>query len=285
MKNYLYLALAMILLISCSKDTKQTIKNDGNTIPKDEVTKAIHNLGFSTKDLYISGDTIIVEGDILLLKSKLLRKSKNNTIPRQAVIKNATLEKSNIKIWISNNFTNSEQEVIKTSLNAFIKNAIGPNIGISGLASITYTSAISVSDCSIQAGNLSSNSCGMAEFPEIYNGTISPLLKLGKSMQINHATFKTLNTAQKKLLITHEFGHMIGLRHTNWRLLANESEFSTNNFGQQIGAYRVPGTNNTDLDPDPGSVFNGAKCGLEFTGFTENDQRAIIYLTNGTYFL
>ena len=42
-------------------------------------------------------------------------------------------------------------------------------------------------------------------------------------MRLSQTSFRNLNPASQKFLVAHEFGHMIGLRHTNWRMGESET--------------------------------------------------------------
>lgn len=126
---------------------------------------------------------------------------------------------------------------------------------------------------------MNSNVCGYAEFPITYRVGIINLMRLGRNMYLNQSLFRQFLTtdSQRKKLIAHEFGHMIGLRHTNWR--TNEAEFDVAS-GQIVGAYLIPGTDNSSNNPDPLSVFNSANCGSNWNGFSSFDRIAIRHLTN-----
>lgn len=77
-----------------------------------------------------------------------------------------------------------------------------------------------------------------------------------------------ITDSRKDRLLTHELGHTIGFRHTDWQA---QGESATG-----LGAVTVPGTSGSDS----GSVMNAG--GQAWTGFTASDERAAITMYGDT---
>ena len=101
-------------MMSCEKETKPTVKDDAPT----SVDEGLKALGFNPTTTKKMGDTLIVEGDIILYKSKLLQ-NLNKTTARQAIAIMGALDKIDVKIAISTAFTSAEVAVIKDVLSEF----------------------------------------------------------------------------------------------------------------------------------------------------------------------
>lgn len=273
------LLASVLLLANCSKDDQSRNAEEETAQDPDQLVKdGLKALGFNYADVEINGDTVVVEGDIILFKSKLLDKTK----PRQATthafpfIRDADM---NLKVYIqpqsgSTGFTTAEIAVIKSGMNEFLRANLPPSMG---LITISYTTnSADPHSVSVVQASLASNVCGQATFPTAVTENGLTFQKIGGNLNINMNQFRNnLNDSQRKFLIAHEFGHMLGFRHTNWR--ADESEFSGG-----VGAYTVPLTGNSSTNPDPNSVFNSYTCGYSWNGFTDWDIQSIKYVTRGT---
>lgn len=283
--NLLFLALCAL---SCSKESvEQNVTRDEN------IASLIGKLGFNTNSIITKGDSIWVEGDILLLKSKLLK-----TSPRQAtffgggynLVGNANDDlPAYIKYYISPNL--SDPNAIQSALEEF-ENVHANIVTFPGNTvryvknSIFLTKVTDPNLASIRIEEYFENSdvYGFAEYPTYIPSPVMvvwPKLVVGNKIHLNTRYWNGLSSAQKKYLVAHEFGHAIGLRHTDWR--GKEAESGIVN-GVVVGAYTVTNTNNTSKNPDPSSVFNsGSSSGVpNWAGFSYNDIRAIFFTTNRT---
>lgn len=95
-------------------------------------------------------------------------------------------------------------------------------------------------NCPVSHQNLASNVCARARFPP---GNGNPF----ETISFNIDNAYTTNDAKKRKVLTHELGHCIGFRHTNWQVLGESS------------ATLIPETPSTDNN----SLMNGGECGLE----------------------
>lgn len=280
--NLITLLLLIVGMASC---VKESVTNNDSATQTEEtrLNAALQNLGFNPKTALIYGDTIVVDDDIIFYKSKLLAET-SETIPRQAKAHTATLDKATLNIFIATNFTATERALIQSSINEFLTANLAVRGG-AGFTAINYVTTQTNADAIIQLAALGSITCGRAEFPTTYNSQGRQLMTLGRNMYLNPSLYRSFlsSDSQRRELVVHEFGHMIGLRHTNWRE-RNEPETAAVD-GQTVGAYLVPGTNNTAPNPDPASVFNAATCGIQWDGFSNPDVVAISHLTNAGFTL
>ena len=261
-KNSIAIVLMVGIVQSCSKENLQIPEHN------EEVTilEAVAKLGFDTTRIMIKGDNIFVEEDIVLKKEKLLQ-----TTPRQAIVAGKTQLYSPVKYHISSSITNHRpiQQAFQEYIN-YVKNVQWIRVFNENEADIVVRGYEEVS-----------NVCGYAEWPTVgYNlGLYGLFVDIGESIYINKYHWKNMSTSQRKTLIAHEIGHTLGIRHTNWRQLG-EPEFIPDASGGTFGAYTVSGTNNTSLNPDPKSIFNGGTCGRSWDGgFRQWDYSAIFYAT------
>ncbi len=280
MRKFIIIPLfASVLLFSnCSKDDQSKNAVEESAQDPDQLIKdGLKALGFNYDDVEINGDTIIVEGDIILYKSKLLDKTK----PRQATTHAFPFIKYDdlfLKVYIqpqsgSTGFTSSEIAVIKSGINEFLSSNFPPTMGF---FSITYTTnSADPHSVSVVQANLPSNVCGQADFPSAVIDNGFNAVQIGGNLRINIGQFRNnLNDSQRKFLIVHEFGHMLGFRHTNWR--TDEPQYSGG-----YGAYGIPVTGNSSANPDPNSVFNSYTCGYSWNGFSDADIHSIKFITRG----
>ncbi|MGJ1264184.1 M57 family metalloprotease [Sphingobacterium spiritivorum] len=288
--KFLFHSLLFLILtvFSCQKeraaqfDQEQNIKLDSMQM----VYKALVKLGFPTTNVSINGDTILVD-DIILYKTLLLQ-DYTKTKPRQATARYwARLFPQNLTIYFppvdmyGNGFTTGEVNIMKEGFNLFLRSNLNNGGGINSFyfhrsSNIGYHIKVNLVNMPS-----SSNTCGTGEYATSHQSGNEYGVRTGSNININlnylrgrNGKFK-LNREQLILLIAHEFGHTIGLRHTNWKLYGEAETDGT------VGAYPVPGTVFVGEDnPDPSSIFNSSNCGASFSAFSEFDKIAIKYITN-----
>ncbi len=272
---FIAFACSIIGIQSCSKDDSTISPIEDENI---KIKSAVAELGFDTAGIVIKGEDIFVEEDIVLKKSHLFK-----ALPRQAVIAENNLIGTNsyklksFKYCISTTLTHhSPVEDAMDEFRSFL----------SGFVTLTRVFNEADADLVIRGYTEYSSTCGYAVWPTIVIpipiGTSKALL-VGDSININLYQWANLSNSKRKALIAHEVGHAIGIRHTNWRLYSELEYFpSPGGYYTTYGAYTVPNTNNTSLDPDPNSIFNARNCGRTWSsGFTQNDKRAIAYVALG----
>lgn len=274
--------ILITILSSCSKN------RDLDKIPLEsdliEVRSLVNNLGFDTVGIKFDNDKIIVEGDIVLYKSKL-----SKSTPRQASGFQGPLiaDNSLIKYFIPQSLSNVD--AIESAFNEYALLVVPSNFPILfPVAPFNFTRVYSESEANViirtyYSGEL--KDYGYADFPTLLPPLDVPYvpyprLRTGKYISINVNAWNNINWSQKKFLIAHEFGHAIGLRHTDWKRSEPSSSYVN---GVLIGSYTVPFTPNSSKNPDPNSVFNSGSGTTPFTwsGFTNFDKTAIYYVAAG----
>jgi len=269
---FLAVIASTVISQSCKKDNVAIVPTEQSEVST--VKSALAQLGFDTTSVVIKGDNIFVEEDIVLKKSELLK-----TQPRQAVIRpNVSLpgpwayRLRSFTYFISGSLSNHRHVAAgMDELRRVMPNSVA----------ITRVYNEAAADLVFRGYNEVSRICGFASWPtfSLTPSGVSDMI-VGESVNINLYNWRDLNESQRKALIAHEVGHAIGIRHTNWR--TGEQEATSGPGGATYGAYAVPNTNNTGTNPDPSSIFNGGSCGRSWgSGFTENDRRAIVYVSIG----
>lgn len=274
--------LITVFFSGCSKsiDLERNIEDDNLT----EVKSLVSTLGFDTVNLKLDGDKIIVEGDILLYKSKL-----SKTTPRQASGFQGPLIADNnmIKYFIPQALSNAD--AIESAFNEYGSLQVPSNFPILlPSAAFYFTRVYSEAEANVVITTYYSDNLknyGYADFPTLLPAlgiphVPYPRLRTGKYISINVNAWNNINWSQKKFLIAHEFGHAIGLRHTDWKRSEPASAYEN---GVLIGSYTIPFTPNSSKNPDPNSVFNSGSGTTPFAwnGFTNFDKTAIFYVANG----
>ncbi|MCS4166382.1 M57 family metalloprotease [Sphingobacterium sp. BIGb0116] len=283
------LVLLALCALSCSRESvEQKVTQDEN------VVSLINKLGLDSNSIIIKGDSIFVEGDILLFKSKLLK-----TSPRQAtffqgrynLVGNANDNiGGNIKYYISPNLVdhNSVQSALEEFQNVSANVPAGFPVGsvqyVKNNISVSKVEDPNQASIIIEEYSGAVGEYGYSELPTYISSSsvlVWPRLVVASKIHVNSLYWSNLSSAQRKFLVAHEFGHAIGLRHTDWRGRGEGGNTVVN--GVAVGAYTVTNTNNTSNNPDPGSIFNGGQSGVpNWNGFTYNDIRAVFYTTSGT---
>lgn len=229
--------------------------SDTSTAPRDDDTLArqVAALGFRADMIEDHGEFVLVEGDIYLSKAQL----------RSVPLVNA-------------------DDPLRPSFQYRTTNLVGSpkvhqiTVDVSGLASqpdwqtaareaLVHWSGIANSyvqmveggpaDIIVAATCTSSNVAAYASFPNSGNP--------GSTIYVNSCFGWSTTHAQKVHNMVHEFGHTLGLRHTNWQARGEGT-------GTE-GAVHVPGT---PTGNDNGSVMNGGTALNSWAGFSTADRTA-----------
>jgi hypothetical protein len=245
----------MLLFYSCEKEfiadnnSKEMINNAGG------VLGLIAGIGFDTTSVIESGEYYVIEGDILFYKDINKYKddnlSKTDQFRTTQIIKNGMI----IKIFLdeSDNWGS-----LKSVISGAVDNTVQAfRVLNSGLV---FTRIYSASNCNIridQSGR--PTGCGEAGFPT--NG--SPYGQIDINELVVYHNSGNMTTLQLTNLISHEVGHCLGLRHTDY--LNNNAERN-----DPSGAIKIPGT----PDTDPLSLMNLYACKKD-AGFSRHDRIAL----------
>ncbi len=225
-----------------------------NSNPNSDDLSIITELGFDITNIKASETAYIVEGDILLEKKLLpgyLNDSQLKTRQAQYSEIIGLVKSTDINVKIDASVPEGDwRNAISEALTHW--NSIDNSC-------LHFDLVESNHDILIVGSNLGDGLCGVGSWP--YNGYP------GTTVWLNTPLYSGLSKNQKVLLIVHELGHNIGLRHTNW--YSND----------EATGIRIPGTPNTGSNPDPNSIMNANTCGnLPENGFSYYDEIAIRYL-------
>jgi len=244
-----------VMVVSCEKDSQHLYNYEESTdINYPEI---ISHIGLDASSAVDMGDYFVVEGDIMLSKEQLLQEKDLSTRQVRGDYTVSLTYRYDIKVGIDSNIPNQWYADIQQALDKW-------NATMSVNMRIVTTSN---QDILIKRNDTLGGIAG-ALLP-MSNG------KPGSTVEINFNEFDDRSSSQKILIMVHELGHCLGLRHTNWRVDPYAS-------GSYIG---ISGTPNTVNNPDPNSVMNWDAGGLYWNGFSYYDNIAIETIYGKPYLL
>jgi len=254
------LLIAGIAITSCKKESKETAQNEISQ----EVFAKIANLGFNTSDAQVTEGGYLVEGDIFLSDANL------NEIPTSPNLRIAEVEQYrtfNLVTGSPRTITVSTTGNISTSLSAGIDEAISRyNAERIGL---TFQRGGNNGGGTINIKLVNTGQyIASSGFPS--GGNPYPEVKYARMYQNYSLGFLAT-------VITHEIGHCIGFRHTDYMNRAYSCG-SGGNEGQAtngVGAVLIPGTPST---PDAASFMLACLSATTNRPFNNNDKTALNYL-------
>ncbi|SDQ56154.1 M57 family metalloprotease [Flagellimonas zhangzhouensis] len=291
MKKLFLISVSFFLILSCTKESQnldestqqfyesQIISNllveyeipanDINLLQKlgfgGSIAKVFENHNTLTNENYIS---YIMEGDIELKANEL-----SNHLPIQALEKTGSLTSQYRTTVIANpnNYTVAISSypllygTINTGIQRAIQNYNNLNLGIN-FTLITATTAGARKNCSndpncILVSNFSGEG-GLSGYP--YNNG-----KPYNRIHLNTYLGDDFGTDVVEHVMTHELGHCIGLRHTDYFNRSISCGIGGNEGQGSYGAIHIPGTPQTfniDINSIMKACFNDDETG-EFTNY------------------
>jgi hypothetical protein len=258
LKTAALIMIAAMALTSCQKDVKVAEEEISQ-----EVLAQIKNLGFSTANVQKIEEGYLVEGDIVLTSDRLTERPSSPTLRIAEVEQYRTFNlvtglPRNITISLSGNYNQN----ISDAVNNAIARYNAENLGI------TMTRVASSGNINVSVVNGGSY-IASAGFPDA-SGNPYPQVKFNRQ-------YRNWNNATLTTVLTHEWGHCIGFRHTDY-MNRSFSCGTGGNEGQEttgVGAVHIPGT---PTGPDAASwmlacIGNGVN-----RPFNSNDKTALNYL-------
>lgn len=269
------LALAGIFFVSCEKDELLENEELQNVTLQSELSKDVLNkiasLHFNPKGAELGKllmpdgtfeKSYIIEGDIALTAEQLENMSPENIHSKQYRTYNLVYSPNTVRII---GFTGGGGQGLtskqRTALQYTVDNYNALNIGLN--FTLTFGTNYSAYDIVVYQ-NPNGQAGGVAGFPS--GGAPYKYVQIFSGME-------NYSVDTNEHVITHEIGHSLGLRHTDW--------FSRQSCGQSgesagaDGAVHIPGT---PTGYDPGSVMLACFSASEDGEFGPYDRVALEYL-------
>ncbi|QHS58788.1 M57 family metalloprotease [Chitinophaga agri] len=247
----LYVVLLMSFAISCSKEHTTEETSSGAINTNDPVIKRILSEGYTLSDIEELPDRYIVQHDLIFYKKEPGQGTGAPTTEQARSPYLVAPAYRNINVYLDGSFSTINLSAILDNVIAAY-NAVGSGIRLTRVYS-SSSANITVTQNSLQLGV-----CGQAGFP----------FSNGQPFNVVYISEYTLNyygltsTAQLTMLVAHELGHCIGLRHTNWQPSGESA------------AIHIPSTPSTDGS----SIMNGGTCGASWAGLSYYDKVALLSL-------
>jgi len=285
MKNYkiqflMLIVLSMIAVISCEKEQLEISEETfSQTIPKEIVDKVIE-LHFNPNGIKkniqadINGtvqEMYIIEGDIAMSYNQIMKMDIGGGIQaKQYRTNNLVSSPQTIRVvgYTGNNrfgLSNTAQTGLQYAINNYNNENLELRFQLSFGTNFGANDIVVYVDNNI---NTNPNSIsGVAGFPS--GGR--PFMRV----RINEGANTRANDQQLEHLMTHEIGHCVGFRHTDWDTRKTCGENTNEGVGNS-GLVYIPGT--AGPGGDPNSIMN-ACFSLNTNGeFSNLDRIALNYL-------
>ncbi len=261
MKMAFVAAISMsVLFVSCQKDVKTT-----NPEVSQEVLNQISALGFSSNNVIASDGGYIVEGDIFLSGQDL---TTQKTVNKLVVANAEQYRTTNLVTGLPRTITVSLSgrnitQLMIDGVNGAIARYNAENLGLT----FQYAGTSGGGTINISVVN-TGQYIASAGFPSGGNpyGTIKYARTYTSGYSLGFVT----------TVISHEMGHCIGFRHTDYMDRSYSCGGGTANEGAStVGAVHIPGTPTV---ADPGSWMLACLSATTNRPFNNNDKTALTYL-------
>ena len=258
------LCVMSLTIISCTKNAKETTSQED--ISQETLTK-IYNHGFGTSDVQRTEDGYLVEGDIILTEEFL------NGTPGGTFLRIANGEQ-----YRTTNLVTGLPRAIKVALDNKLAAKAGYSQALQELANRYNAQNLQLTFSGVSSGaditfvNANGSYLASAGFPS--SGTPYGQVKVN-ARAIGTGTSSTFVNYLATIL-SHEAGHCVGFRHTDYMDRSYSCGGSTANEGAStVGAVLIPGT---PSGPDAGSWMLACIGSGVNRPFNNNDQTALSYL-------
>jgi len=269
-KSFAAICFMAIIFTACTKDVKETVQPDVS----EQTLAQIKSLGFGTENVQKIDEGYLVEGDIILTENNLsnrptspylivAQEEQYNTFNLVSVPKHPT-----VKIALSNS-SSAHEAAFSAALDNSIARYNAENL------QITFQRVTTGADITVVAYYEVSNVLGSAGFP---TSTGDPYSQV-KMNTYHYATgTDAVNTNYISTIMSHEFGHCVGMRHTDYKNRSYSCGGLPSNEGQTkngVGAVHIPGT---PTSGDPNSWMLACVGKNVNRPFNANDKIALAFL-------
>jgi len=270
--NFPFLILTIaVLLFSCQKDEDVFIDQESVQDKYAEVVKALEQNYFNPSGLEIVDfelpdgsvqEMFKVEGDLMFTKEQIMNMNIGGGIQTKQYRTNNLVGDGTITIigyTGGDGFGLSSKE--QTALRWAVNNYNRLNLDIS--FSLTFGTNYQSKDMVIYHNPNETGAGGSAGFPS--NGNPNKFVQI--------YGLNNYNTNVVEHVITHEIGHSVGFRHTDW--FSRQSCGQSGESAGSIGAVHIPGT---PTGYDSTSIMLACFSSNEDGEFNNNDITALRYL-------
>lgn len=269
-KPFAAVCAAVILLSSCKKEAKDVVADEVSL----ETMSQIQRLGFSTDGVKKANGGYLVEGDIMLTEAELASSPSSPNIiianEEQYHTFNRVSASKYPTITVALNNSSSSHEA---AFSAALDNAIARYNAES--LTIKFSRVSSNANITVVAFYEVSNTLGSAGFP---TSAGDPYNQVRMNTYHYSTGITTTNINYISTIISHEIGHCIGFRHTDYANRAYSCGGRRSNEGQAttgVGAVHIPGT---PTGGDPNSWMLACVGSNVNRPFNANDKIALSYV-------
>lgn len=277
MKTKILLSIlgAGIFLASCEKEDVPSEKDEFLLEKEEKISKqdlkAISDLHFNTKDAKIidfllpdgtTEKTYLLEGDIAMKPEQLKEMYSGNITTKQYRTYNLVSSPRNVNVigftgGGGQGLTSKQRSALQLAVSNYNALNIGLNFTLTFGTNYTPYDIVVYQNPNGQAG-------GVAGFPS--GGNPYKYVQIFSGME-------NYSTSTNEHVITHEIGHAVGLRHTDW--FSRQSCGQSGEAANPSGAVHIPGT---PTGYDSNSVMLACFSANEDGNFGYYDQVALEYL-------
>ena len=262
--------MAALALTACTKNVKDVT---ADTVSNDALSK-IERLGFDASSAKKVNGGYLVEGDIKITDAEL---NSNPTSPNLLIAKEEQYRTFNlvsaskhpvIKVAL-NNSSSAHEAAFSASLDEAIKRYNAENL------TVTFQRVTTGADITVVAYYEVSNTLGSSGFP---NSTGDPYNTVNMNTYHYNTGTDATNVNYIGTIMSHEIGHCIGFRHTDYYDRSYSCGGRKQNEGQSntgVGAVLIPGTPST---ANAGSFMLACVGTNVNRPFNSNDKIALAYL-------
>jgi hypothetical protein len=273
MKNFLkplsVACTAMLLLTACTKEAKEATAD----YVSDEALSKIQSLGFGTQGVKKIAAGYLVEGDIILTEAEI---NSNNSTASLLIAQEEQYHTFNLASASKHPVINVALNLSNTAYSAAFGAALDEAIARYNAENlqIRFQRVTTGADITVVGFYENSNTLGSAGFP---NSAGDPYPEVRMNTYHYSTGTDATNVNYIATIMSHEMGHCIGFRHTDYMSRryscgygGNEGQSSTG-----VGAVHIPGT---PTKGDPNSFMLACIGSYVNRPFNANDKIALDYL-------